>query len=220
MINNQIIGIIYKVTHKESGMTYIGVTKDSLKSRKKDHIQKANKDSGHQFQEEIATYGEDAFTWEQIDTAENINKLARKEKEYIFQYNSKEEGYNSDAGGGIQKTVYQYSVDDGLLVEEFDSLESAANAVSAYKTCVGNACIGQNNTCKGYYWSYCLSFTPIYLQDQRKKGVVQYSLNGDLIAEYNSVAEASKETGISKTCISRVCRKERKKSGGFKWEYV
>ena len=212
--------IIYKVQNECMGEVYIGATTSSLNERKLDHIQKANKETGHQFQEEIATYGEDTFIWEQIDTAENINELARKEKEYIFQYNSKEEGYNSDAGGGIQKTVYQYSVDDGLLVGQYDSLESAANAVSAYKTCVGNACIGQNNTCKGYYWSYYLSSTPIYSQDQRKKGVVQYSLNGDLIAEYNSVAEASKETGISKTCISRVCRKERKKSGGFKWEYV
>ncbi len=219
-MNKQRIGIIYKVTQKESGMTYIGATKDDIGTRKRDHIQKANKETGHHFQEAIGTYGPEAFTWIQIDTASSMDELAWKEKEYILQYDCKENGYNEDAGGGIQKTVYQYSVDDGLLVGEYDSLKSAANAVSAYKTCVGNACIGQNNTCKGYYWSYYLSSTPIYLQDQRKKGVVQYNLEGNLIAEYYSVAEASRETGISKTCISRVCRKERKQSGGFKWEYV
>jgi hypothetical protein len=212
--------IIYKVENINNGFVYIGATTSSLNERKLDHIQKANKETGHQFQEAIGTYGPEAFSWIQVDTANTISELARKEKEYIFKYDCKENGYNQDAGGGFKKTVYQYSVDDGLLVGQYDSLESAANAVSAYKTCVGNACIGQNNTCKGYYWSYYLSSTPIYSQDQRKKGVVQYSLNGDLIAEYNSVAEASKETGISKTCISRVCRKERKKSGGFKWEYV
>ena len=212
--------IIYKVENINNGFAYIGATTSSLNERKLDHIQKANKETGHQFQEAIGTYGPEAFSWIQVDTANTISELARKEKEYIFKYDCKENGYNQDAGGGFKKTVYQYSVDDGLLVGQYDSLESAANAVSAYKTCVGNACIGQNNTCKGYYWSYYLSSTPIYSQDQRKKGVVQYSLNGDLIAEYNSVAKASKETGISKTCISRVCRKERKKSGGFKWEYV
>ena len=212
--------IIYKVENINNGFAYIGATTRSINERKLDHIQKANKETGHQFQEAIGTYGSEAFSWAQVDTANTISELARKEKEYILQYDCKENGYNQDAGGGFKKTVYQYSVDDGLLVGQYDSLESAANAVSAYKTCVGNACIGQNNTCKGYYWSYYLSSTPIYSQDQRKKGVVQYSLNGDLIAEYNSVAKASKETGISKTCISRVCRKERKKSGGFKWEYV
>ena len=212
--------IIYKVENINNGFVYIGATTSSLNERKLDHIQKANKETGHQFQEAIGTYGPEAFSWAQVDTANTISELARKEKEYILQYDCKENGYNQDAGGGFKKTVYQYSVDDGLLVGQYDSLESAANAVSAYKTCVGNACIGQNNTCKGYHWSYYLSSTPIYSQDQRKKGVVQYSLNCDLIAEYNSVAEASKETGISKTCISRVCRKERKKSGGFKWEYV
>ena len=44
-------------------------------------------------------------------------------------------------------------------------------------------------------------------------------LDGRTLQKYKSVAEASRQTGISKTCISRCCRGERDKSGGFKWEY-
>ena len=44
-------------------------------------------------------------------------------------------------------------------------------------------------------------------------------LDGNVIAEYNSVAEVSRQAGISKTCISRVCRGERENSGGYCWEY-
>ncbi|WP_394345717.1 hypothetical protein [Gelidibacter gilvus] len=40
------------------------------------------------------------------------------------------------------------------------------------------------------------------------------------IAEYESVAEASRQTGISKSCISKVCRGERKQSGGYIWKYI
>ena len=41
-----------------------------------------------------------------------------------------------------------------------------------------------------------------------------------LIAEYKSVIEASKITGINKSSIAKVCRLERKQAGGFKWEYT
>ena len=108
-------------------------------------IQKANKETGHQFQEAIGTYGPEAFSWAQVDTANTISELARKEKEYILQYDCKENGYNQDAGGGFKKTVYQYSVDDGLLVGQYDSLESAANAVSGTRKSISAACLGKIN---------------------------------------------------------------------------
>ncbi|WP_258226571.1 NUMOD1 domain-containing DNA-binding protein [Aestuariibaculum sp. M13] len=53
----------------------------------------------------------------------------------------------------------------------------------------------------------------------RKKKVVLYSLAGKPLAEFQSVAEASKKTGVSKTCIARCCRGERPHSGGFIWKY-
>ena len=219
MINNQIIGIIYKVTHKESGMTYIGVTKDSLKSRKKDHIQKANKETGHQFQAAIGTYGSEAFSWAQVDTANTISELARKEKEYILQYDCKENGYNQDAGGGFKKTVYQYSVDDGLLVGQYDSLESAANAVSGTRKSVSAACLGKINNYNGYHWSFSLTIPFKSLLDKRRKEVLQIDVGGNLVAQFKSVAEASRQTGISKSPIAKTCRGEQKQTGGYYWNY-
>lgn len=211
-------GVIYKVTHKQSGKIYVGATNNSIHQRKLDHTERANRGEKGQFQEAIGTYGPEAFTWTQIDTANSSDELAQKEKAYVIQYDSKENGYNSDSGGGIQKTVYQYSIEDGILVNTYDSLQRAANAVSASKTGVGNACIGQNKSCKGYYWSYSSTF-PMNLKDQRRKPVMQMDLQGNFIAQYNSVSEAARQTGVSKTCISRVCRGERSDSGGYKWIY-
>ena len=211
--------IVYKVTHKESGKTYIGATSKSIDDRKKDHEQKASQEVGSKFQEAIGTYSPEAFTWEQIDTANNPNELAEKEKYYILKYDAKENGYNADAGGGLKKSIYQYS-SEGDLVAQYNCLENAASAVNAYKTCVGNACIGENKTCKGYYWSYTLyDKYPINI-DARKKKVLQLELDGEVTSEFNSVAEASGATGISKTCIARVCRGEREQTGGFIFKYI
>ena len=210
-------GIIYKVTHKESGESYIGATTKTMEERKEDHLQKAKMSSGGQFQAAIATQGPEAFKWTQIDTANSIDELAQKEKEYVLLYDSLENGYNSDSGGGMRKSVYQYTI-DGILVNTFDSLESAANAVNANKRSISSACIGVNKTCKGYYWSY-IHPVPYILNDDRKKTVIQMDLKGKLLAEYNSVTEASKKSGVSKTCISRCCRGERDKSGGYIWKY-
>ena len=208
---------IYKAENIENGFVYVGATTKSLEERIVDHLQKASKGTGSYFQEAIGTYGPEAFTWEQIDTAYNENELAQKEKNYILTYNSVEEGYNSDSGGGIKKTVYQYSKEDGSLVAEYNSLENAANTVSANKKSISNVCLGQNKTCKGFYWSYSDSFTlPL---DLRKRKVLQCDLEGNVIKEYESVSEASRLVDISKTCISRVCRGEREQSGGFLWKY-
>lgn len=209
---------IYKAQNNATREVYIGATTQSIKKRKIDHIERSNRGVNGKLQEAIVTYGPEAFTWTQIDTASTINELAQKEKEYIIKFNSKKKGYNSDCGGGIQKTVYQYSTEDGSLIAKYDSLQSAANAVSAARTSISNACLGQNKTCKGYYWSY-FSSIPIGLKDIRMKPVIQLDLEAHFIAEFKSVSEASRITGLSKTCISRVCRGERQQSGGFLWKY-
>jgi len=210
-------GIIYKVTHKESSKTYIGATTASIHKRKLDHVKLSKRKKQRTFYKAIGTYGPDAFKWEQIDTASNMDELAKKEKEYILKYNSKKEGYNSDVGGGIQKTVYQYDL-NGRKVNKFTSLESAGNAVNAVKQNISSAALGENRTCKGYYWSYSPTF-PKKINDSRKKRVLQYSLYGEYINEFESVSEASKQTGCNKSSISKVCRGERKSCGGDFWMY-
>tara|TARA_R110000823_G_scaffold315505_2_gene447898 strand:- start:1608 stop:2258 length:651 start_codon:yes stop_codon:yes gene_type:complete len=212
--------IIYKVTFNETGQVYIGATGKSLEERMQDHIQKSNKGLGGYFQEAIGTYGPEAFTWEQIDTANDVNEMAAKEKRYIMEYNSNVNGYNSDCGGGVQKNVYQYNMDEGRLVATYDSLENAAEAVNSSKKSISNACLGYNKSCRGFYWSYDFTEPFIPDKDQRKKEVCQFNTDGKLAAKFTSVSEASRNTGISKTCISRCCRGEREQTGGFLWKYA
>jgi hypothetical protein len=201
----------------ETGETYIGATTRSIDERKADHLQKAKKGTGSLFQEAIGTYGLEAFTWEQIDTATDANELAKKERQYIIQYNSKDSGYNSDSGGGFMKTVYQYN-DEGLLITSYNSLKEVETALNYDKRRISSACINAT-LWKGFYWSYSQDCTFKISTDSRKRKVFQYNYNGELIAEFVSVADASRITGVSKSCISRCCRGERRSSSGFIWTY-
>ena len=211
--------IIYKAENMFTGEVYVGATSKSLIERRNDHLQKSSKGSDGFFHQAIGAYGSNSFIWTQVDSASSINELAEKETEYIYMYDSFENGYNSDKGGGFKKTVYQYNVETGELINSYDDLVSAANAVSANKRSISNVCLHTNKTCKGYYWSYSSTFELDSISDLRRKTVNQISLGGDIVACYESASEASRKTGISKTCITRCCRGERGQSGGFFWKY-
>lgn len=213
-------GIIYKVLNKLTNETYIGVSIKNLISRKNDHEQKARKGYSGQFQRAIQTYGEEAFEWEQIDTANSVNELAKKEKQYIIKYKSQKEGYNIDGGGGFQKNIYQYDLDSGLILSTFSSLIEAAEKVGVDKKTISKACLGEIKNCAGYYWSYDLldSYKPA--EDIRKKKVLQFSLHGEFIRSYKSVSEAARRTGINSSSIAKCCRGEYKSAGIFIFTYA
>ena len=210
--------IIYKVTNIETNEVYIGATTKSIEERKIDHTQKANKKVGSYFQEAIGTYGPEAFSWEQIDTASNNDELASKEIMYISEYDALEKGFNKDKGGGIKKTVYKYNL-DGSLNATFENLTLASDTIGVRKQDISRACWNVNQTLGGFLWSYDNTEAFVPELDNRRKEVIQSFLDGVLIAQYISVAEASRTTGISKTCIARCCRGERENSGGFLWKY-
>ena len=209
--------IIYKAQNTITGECYIGATTKSIDERKQDHLQKAGTGSSLKFHNAISTTGADNFKWEQIDTASNPNELAERETKYIYDFKAQEEGYNGDCGGGFQKLVYQYN-ENGILIETYASLTEIKETLGIDKQRISSACL--NSTMyDGSFWSYRKLEKIIPKTDFRLKAVNQYSLNQEFIATFKSASEASRRTGISKTCITRCCRGERKSSGGYIWKY-
>jgi len=211
--------IIYKVINDQTNEVYIGATTKSIEERKQDHYQKTISGSDVKFHNAIDTYGPDSFRWVQIDSANNTNELAQKEIKYIEENDSLNNGYNSDKGGGFKKTIYKYNL-DGSLNSTFETLSEAGKTINARKQDISRACWSVNHTLSGFLWSYDYVEPFIPETDNRKKEVLQYNLNGNLLARYVSASEASRKTGISKTCITRCCREERTHSGGFHWKYA
>ena len=54
----------------------------------------------------------------------------------------------------------------------------------------------------------------------RRKPVAMFSKDNTLLQTYNSIKEASEDTGINKVAISNCCRGVKKTSGGFIWRYA
>lgn len=212
-------GIVYTVTNKETKEVYVGITTESIKSRKKDHLQKTLSGKKSKFYDSIATYGTDAFKWESDNTLYNIDELAQKEKELIEENKNEERSLNMDSGGGIQKTVYKYGIQSLSLVEKFNCLKKAAKSVNSIKQEISRACLKKIKY-KGFYWGYKLEIPFIPYEDKRFKKVIQISISsGKIINTFKSVAEASIDSKINKTCIAKCCRKERVSAGGYRWSY-
>lgn len=53
-----------------------------------------------------------------------------------------------------------------------------------------------------------------------QKNVIQMDSNKNLIAEYESTAEAALKTGLRQSTISRYCRRERVPANGHIWQYA
>lgn len=51
------------------------------------------------------------------------------------------------------------------------------------------------------------------------KPVIQLSLDGEFIAEYESISEANRALGVKESHIGQVCRGQRQISNGYKWKY-
>lgn len=55
--------------------------------------------------------------------------------------------------------------------------------------------------------------------ETKGKVVVQYTTGGFFMAEYPSIMEAGRVTGIAQSSICQVCRGKRKTAGGYIWCY-
>ena len=51
------------------------------------------------------------------------------------------------------------------------------------------------------------------------KPILQFSKNGELIAEYSSLTEAERQTGCNNSHICECCKGERKSASGYIWKY-
>ena len=56
-------------------------------------------------------------------------------------------------------------------------------------------------------------------QSKGVNGILQFSKDGELIAEYSSIHEAERQTGCNNCSICNCCKGNRKSARGFIWKY-
>lgn len=214
---------IYKITNTINNKVYIGQS-INIEDRWKKH--KYAKD-GFAIHQAIQKYGVDNFTFEILEECPK-ELLDNREIYWISYYNSLKKGYNMIPGGsnGVGYTkgipVEQYSL-DGIYINTYDSAKQASEITGIVHTDICKCCREEILRAGKYQWKYVDSnkrVCPININSTTiQRPVNQYSLDGQFICQYETLAQASKKTGITKTIICNVCKGKGHTAGGFRWAY-
>lgn len=186
---------VYKHT-TPNGKVYIGQTKTGVENRWKNGKGYTCHRHGF-FWKAIEKYG-----WDSIEHEVLYSDLTKEFADYYEQYfieiyksTDKRYGYNCQSGGSRN---YKYTR---------ASKENISNGLKKrYRE-------------KGFPKASLDVLNKNRAKQARR--IVQYDLDGHIIAEYNSAFEASKCTGISNQKINQVVRdpKRNRQTGGYMWRY-
>lgn len=224
---------IYKIINDKNNKIYIGQTVKKIQYRLQEHFHKAEWDySNHKklthLSQAIITHGKEHFHIELIEECDLLS-VDERERYWIAYYDSYNNGYNMTIGGqdlplNKGKPILQYSL-EGQYIQTFDSALQAAYAVNLHDNTIRRAC-RQQVPAGQYQWRYFSADYPLQIPPMKhnlyknKQKIKQYNLKGELINCFNSINEASKNTGISTGSISRACHIEGvSKAGGFQWRF-
>lgn len=92
-------GIIYLITNKVNGLSYIGQTTTSLAKRLSKHKYDAFNRPKGLLHNAIAEHGIECFHMTPLFTAFHAEELDRVEVEFIKEFDTLNNGYNSTLGG-------------------------------------------------------------------------------------------------------------------------
>jgi group I intron endonuclease len=207
-----------------------------------------NKDCCPALRDAVIKYGIENFIFTVIIVCFDDDRF-KYEKEFIIKYNSiSPNGYNltngGEGGGGFQgkkhsdevknkiknilKQKYidnpglkkQMSERNKIVMKTPEVREKIKNGISKSEkyqkairaTRTPTVKIKISEGLKKYHNENKNKIKPIKIK--------QYNNNNDLLNEYTSISEASKESSVTRKAISLYLREKTKTAGGFIWKYV
>jgi len=219
------VGKIYKISNNFDEKLYIGQTRD-LDKRWKQHCTPGS--SCLKLRNSIQAHGKENFMIEILWDGEcTQEELDEKEIFFIKFLNTlSPSGYNLQEGGGggkpseeTRKKISETRKGTKVSEETRAKLSEARKGEKNYnfgkkaseklRAKISEAMKGKKKTEEA-----------IAKRSQAiSKSVKQLSLDGDLIAVFDSMKQAGETLGIFKQGISLCCKGKQKTSGGFFWKY-
>ncbi len=204
---------IYKIT-SPSGKVYIGLSKNIEERWRGYSVKKKTMPQQRKLYYSFKKYGVENHKFEVLEECK-FEELVEKEIYYIKKYNSIEEGLNVSRGG-----YYFWEMNLGKKHKKstIDKMKEywAENAKPRSKETIEKISKTKRENPR--------KTTPKMIQKFRdtstlKKAIFQYDLDGNFIAEYESINEAARQLGIRNDGISACLRKKQNSSGGYIWKY-
>ena len=237
-------GYIYAIVNSVNGKKYIGQTNRDTKVRFNEHIrhhkyENSNNEGNKVLFYAMRKYGVDKFSCDILKTlysktAESLSKELDKEEIGLIQkYNTLVPfGYNMTKGGNLDgcmganaKKVAQYTL-SGDLVQVYNS-ETEAKFKTGI-TAISSAISQKIDMAGNYLWKEVENNTDAPQKIQAYKGglkkcrIIQIDDDGNIVGDFDSIANANRITGINNVsigdCINK--RNNRLTAGGFRWEKI
>lgn len=199
---------VYKHT-SPNGKCYIGITCQDLEYRWGNNgynylsVMPNGKLKHPYFANAILKYGWDNITHEILHTNVTKEEACLLESRYISEYKRQGLSYNvTDGGEGRWGCKLSEEIIDKLRNSHRGKKQSAETIAKRVAKNTGKRRTDEQKA-------------------KTSKSVCQYDLEGNLIATYFGVREATRCTGINGSHIGDCCnhKPNRKTAGGFKWEW-
>ena len=205
--------IVYKITNIINNKLYFGVTTQLLKARWQQHKCNANKKSYHLYNV-IKKYGFDNFSIEIVLKCNNKETMFLKEKELIKKYdtNNHEFGYNNSTGGESSRIGVRASKETKKKISEYQKLRKRKPHSIETKIKIGDANRGN-----------IFSDDIKNKMSEARKGKPANNRKCVLLNDtdvFESITEASLQTGIGMTSIHNNLTGLSKSTKVGKWEYL
>ena len=240
---------IYRILNKITQKCYIGESKClNINRRWNQHKKTIENNKGYcpALRDAVIKYGIENFIFTVIIVCFDDDRF-KYEKEYIIKYNSVvPNGYNltngGEGGGGFQGKKHSEEVKNkiknSLKQKYIDNPELKKQLSERNKIVMKNPEVKERiklgilNSDK-----YQKSIRAPTTNDVKKKiseglkkyhnenkikpiKIKQYDINHNLLNEYTSISEASKESSVTRKAISLYLREKTKTAGGFIWKYA
>jgi hypothetical protein len=118
--------------------------------------------------------------------------------------------------------VSQYDL-KGIFIAEYAGQAEAARITGIHQSDISNACNGKLSVAGGYLWRKTrmdkIEVNIDYKKSVRNRAVLQYDKSDNLIKEWSSIAEISKDLGFRAATIRACCSGQIAVSNGFIWRY-
>ena len=207
---------VYRYTFPD-GKIYVGVTKNTVQYRK---------DCGYQHNkpltDAIRTAGFKNVSVDILCKTQDETEAFEKERQFITALKSCNPtiGYNISSGG---KATFEGRTHMELSKKKMSDSHKGKVFSDGHREKLRLANIGKHDGEKNAMYGKPKSKECIekqYISHKKEmKTVIQMDLDGNVIAEYDSMHRAEKATGVARNCIKACAIGKQRSSKGFMWKY-